>query len=110
MGLWSADNKYILSGSSDHNVRLWKARASEKMGIMKEREKASINYSDELKRKYGHFPEIRRIARHRHLPKHIYHAAKEHRIIKDSQSRKEVTAVHISRRELYHLQQQERSL
>lgn len=87
--LWSADNKYILSGSSDHNVRLWKARASEKMGIMKEREKAAINYSDELKRKYGHFPEIKRIGRHRHLPKHIYHAAKEHRIIKDSQSRKE---------------------
>ncbi|CAL4137791.1 unnamed protein product, partial [Meganyctiphanes norvegica] len=87
--LWSADNKYILSGSSDHNVRLWKARASEKMGKMKEREKASINYSEELKRKYGHFPEVRRIARNRHLPKHIYHSAKEHRIIKDSQSRKE---------------------
>lgn len=32
--LWSADNKYILSGSSDHNVRIWKAQASEKMGIV----------------------------------------------------------------------------
>ena len=32
--LWSRDNRYILSGSTDHNVRLWKARASEKLGIV----------------------------------------------------------------------------
>lgn len=87
--LWSADNKYILSGSSDHNVRIWKATAHEKMGVMRPREAAAINYAEELKRKYGHFPEMRRILRHRHLPKPIYHAKKEHAIIKDSQARKE---------------------
>ena len=32
--VWSGDNKYILSGSSDHNIRIWKARASEKLGIV----------------------------------------------------------------------------
>ncbi|KAG7165530.1 DDB1- and CUL4-associated factor 13-like, partial [Homarus americanus] len=87
--LWSGDNKYILSGSSDHNVRVWKAVSHEKMGIMKSRERASVNYAEELKRKYGHFPEMRRILRHRHLPKHIYHARQEHRIMKDSLARKE---------------------
>lgn len=32
--LWTADNKYVLSGSSDHNVRIWKSVASEKMGVV----------------------------------------------------------------------------
>ncbi|KAK4325021.1 hypothetical protein Pmani_004378 [Petrolisthes manimaculis] len=87
--LWSTDNKYILSGSSDHNVRIWKAQASEKMGILAPREKAAKNYNEELKNKFGHFPELRRIGHHRHLPKHIYNAKKEHRAIKDAQARKE---------------------
>jgi len=30
--LWSLDNKYVLSGSDDMNVRLWKANAAEKLG------------------------------------------------------------------------------
>ncbi|KAK7020296.1 DDB1- and CUL4-associated factor 13 [Halocaridina rubra] len=87
--LWSADNKYVLSGSSDHNVRIWKAVANEKMGVMRDRETTAINYAEELKRKYGNFPEMRRILRHRHLPKSIYHAKKEHEIIKNSQARKD---------------------
>lgn len=87
--LWSGDNKYILSGSSDHNVRVWKARSNQKLGIMKTREHAAMNYAEELKRKYGHFPELRRISRHRHLPKHIYHATLEHRAMKQSRARKE---------------------
>ncbi|RXG60480.1 DDB1- and CUL4-associated factor 13 [Armadillidium vulgare] len=74
--LWSGDGKYITSGSSDHNIRIWKAKASEKLGI-------------ELKKKYGAFPEVKRIARHRHLPKSIYHAKKEHTTIKESIQRKQ---------------------
>lgn len=30
--LWSLDNKYVLSGSDEFNIRLWKANASEKLG------------------------------------------------------------------------------
>lgn len=30
--VWSLDNKFILSGSDDMNIRLWKANASEKLG------------------------------------------------------------------------------
>lgn len=29
---WTLDNKYILSGSDEMNIRIWKARASEKLG------------------------------------------------------------------------------
>ena len=33
------------------------------------REEAKLEYMDSLKRKYASFPEISRIAHHRHLPK-----------------------------------------
>lgn len=31
---WSADNKYVLSGSDEMNIRLWKANAAEKLGVV----------------------------------------------------------------------------
>lgn len=31
---WSLDNKYIISGSDEMNIRVWKARASEKLGVV----------------------------------------------------------------------------
>jgi WD repeat and SOF domain-containing protein 1 len=31
---WSLDNKYIISGSDEMNIRVWKARASEKLGMV----------------------------------------------------------------------------
>lgn len=31
---WSLDNKYVLSGSDEMNIRIWKARASEKLGVV----------------------------------------------------------------------------
>lgn len=31
---WSLDNKYIYSGSDEMNIRLWKAKASEKLGVV----------------------------------------------------------------------------
>ena len=86
---WTRDNKYILSGSDEMNVRLWKARAWEKLGIVKGRQKTALEYGEKLKEKYGSHPQVKRIARHRHVPKHVLNAAKEHRIIKESKKRKE---------------------
>lgn len=31
---WCLDNKYIFSGSDEMNIRLWKSRASEKLGAV----------------------------------------------------------------------------
>lgn len=31
---WSLDDKYIISGSDEMNLRIWKAKASEKLGIV----------------------------------------------------------------------------
>merc|ERR1712029_202756 len=54
---WSRDNKYILSGSDEMNLRLWKAKAWEKLGVVKDRQKSSIEYSEKLKEKYASHPQ-----------------------------------------------------
>ena len=48
-----------------------------------------LQYGDKLKEKFKHYPEIKRIKRHRHLPKVIYNAQKEIRKMKFSKQRKE---------------------
>ena len=75
------DSKFILSGSDDTNLRIWKAKASDPMQVMLPREKEKISYNDKLKKKYNYFlilfyryqfnQEIKRILRHKHLPKLI---------------------------------------
>uniref|UniRef100_A0A8C2SNP6 DDB1- and CUL4-associated factor 13 n=1 Tax=Coturnix japonica TaxID=93934 RepID=A0A8C2SNP6_COTJA len=87
---WTSDNKYILCGSDEMNIRLWKANASEKLGVLAPREKAAMNYNQKLKEKFQHHPQIKRIARHRHLPKSIYCQIKEQRIMREARRRKEL--------------------
>ncbi len=87
--LWTLDNKYIVSGSDEMNIRLWKARAWEKLGVMRTRERDAMNYNEALKEKFAHFPQVKRIARHRHVPRHVYQAKKEITTIRDSKKRKE---------------------
>ena len=57
---WSLDNKYVLSGSDEMCIRLWKARASERIGIMRDRERVALQYNEKLKEKYGQHPQISR--------------------------------------------------
>ena len=46
---YTADNRYVISGSDDTNVRLWKANASEKIGQMLSiRERHSLCNIDKL--------------------------------------------------------------
>lgn len=87
--LWSMDNKFLLSGSDEMNIRIWKANAAEKLGPLRPREAKCFKYNEKLKERYGSHPEIRRIARHRHVPKHIMSASSEHRTIRASMKRKE---------------------
>lgn len=63
------DNRYIVSGSEDTNIRLWKANASDPLKTLLPREKQSLAYSAKLKNKYKHSKEIGRILRHKHLPR-----------------------------------------
>ncbi|CAF0738640.1 unnamed protein product [Didymodactylos carnosus] len=89
---WSLDNKYIISGSDEMCLRLWKAKASEKLGVIRNRESEALEYNEALKEKFSNFPKIKRIARHRHLPRSVYFAKKEHQVIHESQKRKEANA------------------
>lgn len=68
---WTPDNAYILSGSDDGNVRVWRSNASARSNIKSARERQKLEYDDALKERYKHMPEMRRIARHRHVPKQV---------------------------------------
>lgn len=68
---FTPDNKYVLSGSDDGNIRIWRADASSRSGIKSARLRQKLEYDEALIRRYSHMPEIRRIRRHRHLPKAI---------------------------------------
>lgn len=71
------DNKYIYSGSDEMNIRLWKANASEKLGALRPRERAKLEYSEALKEKFAAHPQVKRIAKHRHVPKGVLNATKK---------------------------------
>ena len=72
---FTPDAQYILSGSDDGNVRLWRANASKREGIKSARQRQKLEYDEALKERYKHMPEIRRIKRHRHVPKQVKKAA-----------------------------------
>eukprot|EP01052_Picozoa_sp_SAG31_P001887 SAG31_NODE_63_length_28659_cov_23.074685_22_plen_122_part_00 len=86
---FSMDAKYVLSGSDDTNVRLWKANASETLGVLLPREKKSQQYHAKLKERYGHLEEIRRIEKHRHVPKVIKKTHEKKQTMKGSLKRRE---------------------
>lgn len=74
--MWTPDSKYILSGSDDGNIRLWRANASAREGIKSARQRQSEEYNTALVERYKHMPEVRRIHRHRHIP-HVVKKAGE---------------------------------
>jgi DDB1- and CUL4-associated factor 13 len=76
---YTADANYILSGSDDGNVRLWKAQASTPIGPTSQRERSVLSYREKLSEKFSEMPEIKRISRHRHLPKEIKSRARTDR-------------------------------
>ncbi|KAG8528302.1 uncharacterized protein KY384_007219 [Bacidia gigantensis] len=68
---WTADARWLLSGSDDGNVRIWRANASSREGIKNARQRQKLEYDEALKKRYSHMPELRRISRHRHVPKSV---------------------------------------
>ncbi|XP_057972238.1 uncharacterized protein LOC131160495 [Malania oleifera] len=86
---FSCDASYVISGSDDANLRLWKAKASEQLGVLLPRERKNHEYLEAVKNRYKHLPEVKRIVRHRHLPKPIYKAAALRRTMIEAQRRKE---------------------
>ncbi|KAI0046811.1 WD40 repeat-like protein [Auriscalpium vulgare] len=86
---FTADARYVLSGSDDGNVRVWKANASEKLGIVTARERAAIEYRDTLKDKWQADREVGKVQRSRHIPKPVYKAGSLKRTMLEAQRVKE---------------------
>ncbi|XP_050208276.1 uncharacterized protein LOC126657611 [Mercurialis annua] len=82
---YSCDATYVISGSDDTNLRIWKAKASEQLGVLLPRERKRHDYHEAVKNRYKHLPEVKRIVRHRHLPRPIYKAAELRRTITDAE-------------------------
>jgi DDB1- and CUL4-associated factor 13 len=68
---FTPDSQYVLSGSDDGNIRLWRANASARSGMKSAAQRQKLEYDNALKERYKHMPEIKRISRHRHVPKQI---------------------------------------
>ena len=61
--LFTGDARFVLSGSDDGNVRIWKARASEKLGIIDSRERAAMEYRDSLKERWKFDKDVGKVSR-----------------------------------------------
>lgn len=86
---FTPDNKYVLSGSDDGNVRLWRTKASDRSGVKSARQRSKLEYDQALIKRFSHMPEIRRIKRQRHLPKPIKKAGEIKREELDAIKRRE---------------------
>ncbi|RPD61737.1 WD40 repeat-like protein [Lentinus tigrinus ALCF2SS1-7] len=87
--VYTGDARFVLSGSDDGNVRIWKAHASDKLGIITARERAAIEYRESLKARWKADAEVSKISRVRHLPKPVYKAAQLKRTMLEAQRVKE---------------------
>ncbi|KAF8234954.1 WD40 repeat-like protein [Tricholoma matsutake] len=87
--IFSADARFVLTGSDDGNVRIWKAKASDKLGIITARERAAMEYRESLKERWKMDAQVGKVARTRHLPKSVYQASKLKRTMLDAQRVKE---------------------
>jgi WD repeat and SOF domain-containing protein 1 len=86
---YSSDAQYILSGSDDTNIRIWKSHASDRLGVLTGREDRKIKYNRKLKERFNYLPEIQRIKNDKHVPKRIKKAKEIQHIQNISAHRKQ---------------------
>jgi len=82
--IFTADARFVLTGSDDGNVRIWKAKASDKLGVIDARERAAMEYRDSLKERWKMDVQVGKVSRSRHLPKPVYKAAQLKRTMLDA--------------------------
>jgi len=94
---YSADHRFIVSGSDDSNLRLWKAHASEQLGQRTVREEAAQQYRSALVKKYRHTNTVRQISQARKVPKAIRNQTKQAAVQKESAQRKQANRIKYSK-------------
>lgn len=55
---------------------------------LRPRERTALDYAEALKQKFSNHPQVKRIARHRQVPRHIYHHQQQIRASKQKIRRK----------------------
>jgi WD repeat and SOF domain-containing protein 1 len=80
---------FVLSGSDDGNVRIWKTNASAKLGPIDTRERQSMEYRRKLREKWGNEKGVREIERQRRLPSNIKNAAALKKTMLDARKTKD---------------------
>lgn len=98
---YTMDSSFIISGSDDSNLRLWKSKASEPLGQKTVREESSLQYREALIKRYQHLPEIKKIHKSRKVPKVIKKQAAQTVIMKESADRKQANRVKYDRKGQY---------
>ena len=86
---YSGDGRFIFTGSEDMNIRMWKNQASEKLGVISEREKRAMAYRETLKEKFAQQEDVKLIKNHRHVPKFIKNQGKQRADHFEARKRKE---------------------
>jgi WD repeat and SOF domain-containing protein 1 len=61
---FTMDSRFVISGSDDGNIRLWKAEAQAKLGALNPKQQAALEYGKAIKERYKHMPEIKRIEKY----------------------------------------------
>ena len=87
--VYSMDCQYVISGSEDTNLRIWKSEASKSIMPLNKRQKEKVAYSNALKWKFAHNSEVKRIMRHKHVPKLIKKLKERKHSKTESRHRKE---------------------
>ncbi|KAH7106811.1 WD40 repeat-like protein [Auriculariales sp. MPI-PUGE-AT-0066] len=87
--LFTLDARFVLSGSDDGSVRVWKAKSSDKLGVLDTREKAALEYRESLKARWRADREVSKVLRSHHVPKPVHKAAKIKRTMLDARNVKE---------------------
>ncbi|KAI4840675.1 protein SOF1 [Plasmodium brasilianum] len=95
---YSLDAKYVLTGSSDMCIRIWKSCAHEPSGVLSFKEKQAINYRNKLKEKYASLKEIKRIREHHHVPALIKSMSDKKKIMLEAKKRKEQNIINHSKK------------
>ncbi|KAH8924244.1 WD40 repeat-like protein [Atractiella rhizophila] len=98
--LSTLDARFLLTGSEDGNVRIWKWRSSEKLGVLdgKEKEAREVRYA--LRKKWRHVGEVKRIERQRYLPKNIKNQQKLRTTMLESRRKKEENRIRHTKKEI----------
>lgn len=84
---FSGDGRFLLTGSDDANLRVWKTRASESLKTLAKSEADAIDYRETLVNKFQNVPAVRQVLKSHRLP-HLLNVARRRATIHNQAERR----------------------